>query len=94
MPLYKGQQIDLEIEMGINLDGASYSIKATKQLDGSVTTFSSIRVGQTDRIRRVLTAVDTADFVGEYGFNAIADFGVNNIVPSQTVFLEFKELGS
>jgi len=93
MPLYKGQQIDIEIEMGINLDGGSYTLRATKQSDGSIVNFSANRVNQTDRIRRVLTAVDTAAFLGMYGFNAIADFGGGNIVPSETVFYEFHEIG-
>ncbi len=95
MPLYKGQQVELEMKMGINLDGANLYITVTNVLTPDVhVDYIASRVGQTSKVKRVFTSLDTAAFSGRYGFNPKADFGSNNIVPGKTIFLDFGEIGT
>lgn len=95
MPLYKGQQVELEMKMGINLDGATCYITVTPIATPTVhTDYSASRVGQTGNVKRIFTGLDTANFSGRYGFQPKADFGSNNVVPGKTIFLEFGEYGT
>jgi len=95
MPIYTNQQLDLETEMGINLDNAvGYSILVTRE-DGTSVSHTATRVGQTDRVRHVFTPTELGVIgAGKRAFNPIADFGNSNIVPGETQFLQIKVIGT
>lgn len=95
MPIYTNQQLELEMEMGINLDNAvGYSILVTRE-DGTTVSHSATRVGATDRIRHIFTPTELGIIgAGKRAFNPIADFGAANIVPGETQFLQIKVIGT
>lgn len=94
-PLYKGQQFELEMDMGINLDNYfDLNIVVTPENSNVQTRFSATRVAQTGKVKHVFISAETANFEGRYGFQPEANFGNNNIVPGKTWFFEFQRYGT
>lgn len=83
--IFVGQELEHDLDFGIDLDGVTtLQIRYTKPGGVSTTNLSAARQGETDRIRHILTTAEL-DTAGEWKANAYADFGGGKIIIGETV---------
>lgn len=94
MMIFVGQELEHDLDFGIDLDGAvTLQIRYTKPGASVTTNLSATRLGESDRIRHVLTPAEL-DTPGEWRANAYADFGGGKIIPGETVTFTVYAIGA
>ena len=93
MMIFVGQELEHDLDFGIDLDGVvTLQIRYTKPGALSTTNLSATRIGETDRIRHVLTPAEL-DTAGDWKANAYADFGGGKIILGETVTFRVYAIG-
>ena len=93
MMIFVGQELEHELDTGLDLDGfATLQIRYTKPGAVSTTNLTATRVGGTRKIVHVLTTTEL-DTPGLWKANAYVTYGSGKVIPCETVEFQVYNLG-